>query len=226
MADEFFGGFGNSNPRPEAPMFSPITPTEPEPQMEDTVEAPVAEAPVEEATANPDEETSKSKRPRRSGGRPRSSSRKPKTVEGITEETVAVVRKYIEKAESADDKTKNVVRFLLGIKKGNDDALIAALADGDSASKVAKAIDKEIDLLDYNDIKAGAVLGGEEKSERKYHWNLAAAVDPEAATVISPNGSMPTSRDVVDEAIAVRELQKGIEGYRDVLTAVKTFIVD
>lgn len=228
MANEFaFGGFGLRPSQPEPEYNEPQAPQEEAPV--EAAPAPVfapANEPVEDTVSDEAQETEVEEKPASKTKTKRTNKpRKPKAkTEGISEGTVALIRSYITKVDTADDKTKDVIRFILGLKKGNDDALIAALAGGSAASTVSKAINREIELLDYNDIKAGAVLGGEEKADRKYHWNLAAAVDPEAAAALSPDGAYPSSKDVVDEAISVRELQKGVDGYRDVLTSVKEFV--
>lgn len=223
------------------PFQNPVP--EPEPVVEDVpapfgdVPAPVVEEetvtvedaaePVDDA-ADAGEEPAKKTRRSRSGGdrhrKPRAS-RSRNGRGGIDADTVRRVRELIAKVDNADDRTRNVVKFLLKDNREGDDALIAALADSQSAQKIAKAVDAELALLDCTDLKAGVVLGNENRAERRYHWDLAATVAPEEAEIIGGGSiDMPVSNDVADEAINIRELQHNIAGYRELLEDVKNFV--
>lgn len=226
MADNEY--FGNDGYMPFQPRVNE------EPVETPAYEEPVAEPVQEETTVDEttvetmDESLDKPKRSRRSGDRhrsPRNRSRSNRSrSKGIDTASVKRIRGLIEKVDHADDRTRALVKFMLNDNSSDNDALIAALMSNDAASKVSKAVDEEVKLLDCNDLKAGVLLGAENKATRRYHWDLAAVAGPEEAKILG-NGSveMPGG-DVADEAVNIRELQHNITDYRDVLLAAKDFV--
>lgn len=222
MADnEYFGdnGYMPFQPRVnEEPVDAPV---QDEPVQGEAI---VEETTVATTDAQPEE---KPQRSRRSGDRHRSP-RKPRSnrsrSKGIDAASVKRIRGLIEKIDNADERTRALVKFMLNDNSEDNDALIAALMSNDASSKVTKAVNDEVKLLDCNDLKAGVLLGAENKATRRYHWDLAAVAGPEEAEIIGKGSIEMPGSDVADEAVNIRELQHNIPNYRDMLLAAKDFV--